>query len=272
MGLFTINKEKCKNDGICASACPLGLIEIKDKNPIVSAEAEQLCINCGHCVAVCPHGALSHRNMNVQECVELNKDWKLDPERIEQYFKGRRSIRKYKDQKVDRKILKKLIDIARYAPSGVNLQPVKWVVVDNPSEVKELAGKVIDWMRYMIGKKSPLANALLMERIVAGWDLGKDPICRRAPHMIIAHAPKKDMMASQASTIALSHLELAATTFGLGVCWAGYFHIAANMWPPMKEVLNFPEGHICYGAMMVGYPKFEYHRIPKRKDPDITWL
>jgi hypothetical protein len=39
----------------------------------------------------------------------------------------------------------------------------------------------------------------------------------------------------------------------------------------MQKALALPEGHQSYGAMMVGYPKFNYHRLPSRKPPPITW-
>ena len=64
---------------------------------------------------------------------------------------------------------------------------------------------------------------------------------------------------------------LGATGMGLGGCWAGYFNAAVNTFPPMQQALGLPEGHQCYGAMMIGYPKFRYHRMPERKAPSITW-
>jgi nitroreductase len=66
-------------------------------------------------------------------------------------------------------------------------------------------------------------------------------------------------MALAACIIALTYLELAVTSFGLGACWAGYFSAAANMGPPMKKALGLPEEHNSFGAMMVGYPKYKYH-------------
>jgi hypothetical protein len=39
----------------------------------------------------------------------------------------------------------------------------------------------------------------------------------------------------------------------------------------LREAVNLPEGHQIFGAMMVGYPKYRYHRIPLRKEPKIAW-
>jgi nitroreductase len=87
----------------------------------------------------------------------------------------------------------------------------------------------------------------------------------------VAHAKKEDHMALTNCLIALTYLELAATGMGLGCCWAGFFARAGSTFPPMMNSLPLPEGHICFGAMMVGYPKYNYHRIPERKPPKITW-
>ena len=78
-------------------------------------------------------------------------------------------------------------------------------------------------------------------------------------------------MALHACTIALTYLELAATSMGLGTCWAGYFNVTATSFPPMQEALALPPGHQAFGSMMVGYPKFSYHRLPLRNPPAISW-
>jgi hypothetical protein len=35
--------------------------------------------------------------------------------------------------------------------------------------------------------------------------------------------------------------------------------------------MALPEGHQCFGAVMLGYPQYKYDRIPKRKAPQVTW-
>jgi len=88
---------------------------------------------------------------------------------------------------------------------------------------------------------------------------------------LVTHAPKKEQSAPSACTLALSYFELAAPSLGLGACWAGFFYAASNVWPPMQQALALPEGHASFGAMMVGYPEYAYHRLPLRSEPLITW-
>jgi ferredoxin len=50
---FTVNAGLCTGCGLCASNCPVGNIEMKDKLPVWGNR----CINCLGCVHVCPAGA-----------------------------------------------------------------------------------------------------------------------------------------------------------------------------------------------------------------------
>ena len=272
--MLQIDPEKCAFDGICAAVCPARIIALNqnDKTPEMISGGEAICIRCGHCVAVCPHGAMSHESMAVSDCEPVNRELLPGPQEVAMFLRNRRSIRVYKERKVDRDTLVRLIEIARCAPSGHNLQPVKWKIIYEREDVARMSGHVIDWMRHLINEKSPLAEMLHMDRAVLGWENGIDPVNRSAPHLVLAYGHKDVQSAQSAATIALAYLELAATGFDMGGCWAGYFTAASMFWPPLQEALALPPDHLCLGAMMIGYPKFRYHRLPVRNKPDITWL
>ena len=272
MNLFEVNEQTCAQDGICAQVCPVGLIEFeKGTYPRPTADADEVCIRCGHCVTVCPTGSLQHKDISVEQCPPIKNELQISAEACEQFLRSRRSIRVYKNRSVPREDLQRLIELARYAPSGHNSQGAQWLVLGNREELHRLAGIVVDWMRWVIAKMPEFAALMHLERTVQHWGKGKDVILRNAPTVIIAHAAKEDRMAPATCTIALSYLELAATRLGLGTCWAGYFNAAATTFPPMMEALALPEGHQAFGSMMVGFPAFTYQRLPQRKMPDITW-
>lgn len=273
MPLFTVDTEKCRQDGFCRMECPAGLVEMDPESgfPRPIHDAQKYCISCGHCVAVCPAEALSHQAMSPQDCPEVQTQWQLSPERVEHFLRSRRSIRSYKEKNVEQEVLERLIRVASFAPSGHNRQPVRWLVIHSRQRVLELAGKVVDWMRYMISEEHPLAQDMHLPRVVAAWEAGFDPVCRTAPHVVVAHAEQKEPTAPAACTIALSYLELAAPSFGLGACWGGFFSAAAQFWPDMQEALDLPQGHTCFGAMLLGYPAVKYQRLPLRRPPQITW-
>ncbi len=274
MSVIKINSEKCKKDGICVAECPLGIIGQTDSDhvPELLPGTDEMCISCGHCVAVCPHGALSHNKMAPEDCPPVQKDLLLNPEQVEYFIRSRRSIRVYKEQRVDKNILLKLIELAMYAPSGHNSQAVDWRIVYDRDEVQRYTGMVIDWMRSLIEKKSPFVEQLHLDMIVETWESGKDTVSRNAPHLVIVHGAKADVTAVNACIIAMTYFEFAAPSFGLGGCWGGFFNTAINAWKPLKEALGIPQDHNANGMMMIGYPKFKYHRLPLRNDPRVELL
>ncbi len=144
-------------------------------------------------------------------------------------------------------------------------------MIEKTETLRDLAGLVVDWMRAAITDHPEIARPMRFERVVAAWDRGQDRILRGAPHVIVAHGLQSMPSDQSACLIALTYLELAATALDLGACWAGYFNRAANDYPPMTEALGLPAGHQSFGAMMVGYRKYDYHRLPLRNEARISW-
>jgi nitroreductase/NAD-dependent dihydropyrimidine dehydrogenase PreA subunit len=273
MGHFTIDQEKCKRDGICAAECPARIIQINSPKdyPTPTADFERYCIVCGHCVTVCPSGAFSLDRLGPEDCPPIRQELSLSAAQAEQFLRSRRSVRSYLDRSVERDKLEKLLEIASLAPSARNMQPWHWLVIEDSNELRRLAGLVIEWMCAFIEQDPELAGNLGFPRVVASWEAGEDRICRGAPHLIVAHADKDWRYGPEDCALALSHLDLFAPCLGLGTCWAGFFYTAANAYPPLFMALGAPSEHKVYGAMMIGYPRFKYHRLPLRKPPRVTW-
>jgi nitroreductase/NAD-dependent dihydropyrimidine dehydrogenase PreA subunit len=270
--IVLIDKQKCLKDYACIKDCPIGLLE-KDPEgyPVPIKGAETFCVDCGHCVAVCSEGALGQRKMRAAECKPIEKHLDVNVEQLEQWLRSRRSIRQYKDKPVEPEKIKRLLETAAYAPSGHNAQPARWLVIQDKPEVQRLAGLVVDWMQQVIKTQPELAKSLLLDSVVAAWEQGKDRVLRNAPHLIIGYAPKDERRAPAAIVTAIAYIELAAPSLGLGTCWAGYFFSACQLYEPLQKALALPEGQAVYGAVMLGYPKAKYHRIPLRKPLDVIW-
>jgi nitroreductase/Pyruvate/2-oxoacid:ferredoxin oxidoreductase delta subunit len=272
MSLIVIDQKKCKRDGFCVRECPGQIISIEnDSFPAIAEGMEEFCINCGHCVAVCPHDALTLSTMPLDQCPQVEKKLHSKPREIKQFLTARRSVRNYKKDCVPHEILENLLDTARYAPTGSNKQQVHWLVFENPDEVRRLAALVIDFIRLMLPGTQDDYLSKRMNRIIAAWERGADRILRGAPHLVVVHSPADIPYALVDSTIALTYLELYAYSLGLGTCWAGYFTTAAGLHAPLTAELNMPAGHVCHGAVMLGYPQYKYRRIPLRNAPLVTW-
>jgi len=184
------------------------------------------------------------------------------PDAVEHFLLSRRSIRTYKKRAVDHSTLKSILDVSRYAPSAHNGQPVHWLMVENRDEVKRLAGLVVDWMKEL----------KIFPGLTRAWGQGQDKVLRGAPHLAIAHAnPFSSEHPIEDCTLATAYLDLAAHSYGLGSCWAGFLVQAAQHYEPIVAALDLPENHQVYTALMLGYPKFRYRHIPQRDELKITW-
>ncbi len=275
MNLFTIDDEKCKKDGICAAECPIGAIfEYTDKNTVPKPieEFEYLCLDCGHCVTVCPHGALTHKNLSPDDCLPINMEMALNPEQTEHFLRSRRSIRKYKKKEIEKGTFEEIIKMASYAPSGHNMQPVHWKVINGKKKVKEITALVVEWMEGMLIDQPDLSKMLFFDEMVRCWKMDEDIISRDAPALILANGIEGDSFSDNACKIAMTYLDLAVPSFGLGSQWNGFIQMGIASYKPLQEVLGFPDNFTNFATVLVGYPKYKYHRMPTRNEPRITWV
>ena len=273
MVTLSVDRKSCKGDGRCVEICPMQILVMNkdEKVPEFIPGGAETCINCGHCVSFCPPASLSLSSMDAKKCQRLDHSKLPSAEGAELLMKGRRSVRLYKDVPVPKEAIEKIIDIARYAPSGINRQPVSWAVLNGKDKVHELASLTEKWTEDLIAAKSAMAEAFNFSRIVKLWNNGEDTICRGAPCVIIAYGVKDDPLVPQSCTIAATYLELAAFASGLGACWAGYVNMAINTSDEVRKFAGLPSRAIAGAVMMVGEPKYRFSRIPSRNPARILW-
>ena len=113
-----------------------------------------------------------------------------------EFIKSRKSIRKFKDAKIDKETITSILECARWAPSGLNNQPWKVFVVEYPTIKKLLA----ECTKY----SSIIENAPV--NFVIFLDMGK------------SYDRVKDIQGMGAF---LQTMLLSIHAFGLGAVWLG---------------------------------------------------
>lgn len=270
---ISVEKNNCIGDGKCVEICPIQILKMNEKEcvPEFIPGGEEVCINCGHCFAFCPKGAITLSTMDVKDAQIIDYSKMASAEQVKLFLKSRRSIRCYKDEQVRKETIEELLDIARFAPSGINRQPVNWAVLLVKEKVHELGNLVIKWMEGLLAAKAEFAVSFKFERLVESWKNGKDLICRDAPCIVTAYGVKDDPIVPTSCIISGTYLELAAFGLGLGACWAGYVNMAINMDAKVKEFVGISSRATAGAVMMIGYPKYRYARIPLRNPAKIIW-
>ena len=193
-----LNQDHCIRCGRCISVCPQRILGRHTNGSVdVLHGALARCIRCGHCVAVCPKAALTLEHI-APSSLPLVEDAPLSDLQRDMLFKTRRSTRAYKDEPVDRNVLLKALEEARYAPTASNCEEVAWLLVEGRDRLHDLASRVADWMSTLTGKYSHVASA---------FRAGQDPILRGAPSLILAHGDANMPWNALDCAAAVSYLE-----------------------------------------------------------------
>ncbi len=152
-------------------------------------------------------------------------------------IKKRKSIRRYKSDKVNEADLKKVIDAGILAPTAKNMQKFKILAITDESLNKK--------MRKACGGQNMIGQAPVSLVILSEGD-------RKMP--IGLEAGIID------ASIVLSFMILEATELGLATCWLG--NVDA---PKLKEILEIEDKYKVVAVTPLGYPD-EEGLERKRKD------
>ena len=126
-----INIETCTGCKLCETVCIRDNIRIIDKKAVEVDNGD--CFDCGHCLAICPTESISLKAFKDQPNRVEDYDYKNVPVSSDdylQFLKQRRSIRWFKNKKIDKSTFDKLFEAAYYSPSAQNAQDVEFVVLD----------------------------------------------------------------------------------------------------------------------------------------------
>ena len=260
--LITVDKSKCLRCGICVETCPSCILSMGEAGP--ECLVERGCMSCGHCVAVCPVGALDNKYAPLASMRPLTQPM-LSAETAYEYLRMRRSVRVFKPQPPTEEDLTKLLDICRYAPTATNSQMMYYVVLRGQEQIKAITDAVIAWMEEEIVNGSP--NKRYFATVVRAYkERGVDLIARKAPCLVFLITKRLNTAGVSSAGQCQAYAQLYAPTMGLGTCIAGFIETCGIAgYKPLMDIVGVPSKMKIVGAMMVGYPKYKFQRMPERQ-------
>lgn len=194
---------------------------------------------------------------------------------------SRKSIRRYKPDPIPDEIIFKILEAARWAPTGENYQPWKLIVVTNPETKKKIGhmakvgtgSRATAWFclgevqpRFE-GVKDPKERQRVMEFFYSGEVSG---FPSTAPLLIVvAGSLEESVDVPYDLSACIENMLLEAHSLGVGACWihgpVGSTRGAAKL----KELLKIPTGMGEYKVLAVvsfGWP-LEERKHPRPKKP-----
>ncbi|OGP91540.1 MAG: hypothetical protein A2031_09155 [Deltaproteobacteria bacterium RBG_19FT_COMBO_43_11] len=180
---------------------------------------------------------------------------------------SRRSIRKFKQNYNSADTINLLPDAPRLAPSGSNLQPARFIVVQSPA-AKEALGRYTPYKFIIkaaiifvccadlttITTRERRVGELVKEGAFEGVDMDMSDSSTTTNPIMDAEAVKAYLSMNVA--IAVEHIVLKAVDLGLGSCWLGRFDRGK-----VKEFLALDETILPVVLLPVGHPD----QLPKAR-------
>lgn len=168
-------------------------------------------------------------------------------------IKERRSVRKFKDEKVDRKTMEEIVSISRWAPSWANFQIARYTLVDDSEVISKLTSDGVKGFAYNI-KTLQSAPGVAVLSFVKGksgrLDLEKEEYA----------TAKGSVWEVFDAGIACQTFCLAAHAKGIGTCIFGV--IDDNS---IAKIVNLPDNETVAALIVYGYSS-ETPESTSRKD------
>lgn len=168
--------------------------------------------------------------------------------------KERRSVRQFKDQKVDRELMKEIVDIARWAPSWANFQVARYTLVDDKSIIQKLGTDGVKGFSYNV-KTLENAQGVAVLSFVKGKSgkLDKDEYATN----------KANVWEVFDAGIACQTFCLAAHAKGVGTCIFGVIDDKA-----ISSIVGLPEEETVATLIVYGYEEGDHAAATPRKQVD----
>lgn len=218
---------------------------------------------------------------------------------LKEAIKTRMSIRGFKPEPVPREVLAQVLDIARYAPSGLNAQPWEFIVLtgnflERAKQVnveKSNAGAEFtpDLPGYTLTGMRRQRQIALGKQLFQAMDIGRHDMKKRhewantgfrffdAPAAILV-CLDEDAFTSPISLldvgIVTQTIALAALEFGLGTCIQ---YQVTEYAAALHEALGIPYSKRLIVGLAIGYPDWDFpaNKIRSERDPLenlVTWM
>jgi nitroreductase len=182
-------------------------------------------------------------------------------------IKKRRSIRSYDPKPVPREFVNAIIEAGNEAPSAMNSQPWRFVVVVDRDAKKKLlsaalpnAKKITDAVKDVDPERYEIIKKRYAEL--------PDPVYYSAPTIVFVIGNGR--YAAHSCPLACENMMLAAHALGLGSCWVGFGAMVLDD-PAVRSLLELKEGDAIFGPILLGYPQTIPAR-PQKKEPKVKWI
>lgn len=276
--MIQIDQAKCNGCGLCIRVCHEYCMQLD--NGILTID-HPYCSTCTQCIAVCPQLALSWDHIRP---LPFEDSLYPRPEQLEELFKERRTIRDFRNKKIERSLLEEIAGYAVYAPThDFNLRVI---IIDDDAVISrvdalvlKLSSRLYRWLY------KPRLTGLLLKWFTPEQEteylrakpklesaLNRNAGLRSRPAAIIMVIGNKRVPLSlESAQYALYNVDLYAQAKGLGCRNLVGNQMILNRNRAFKRLLGLQKRERIYGTILLGYPAVRFRNKVLGKQLRIQW-
>ena len=179
----------------------------------------------------------------------------------------RRAVREYRRKAVPKKMIGMIIEAANQAPSAMNSQPWRFVVVESKEFHRKLIEASIPNSKKMLEPLKDI-NPERYQIIMRRYEELADPIYYSAP--VIVFVIGSGQWADLSCPLACENVMLSAYSLGLGSCWVHLGSLVTDN-EEIKKELELTSDEKIYGPIIIGYAQ-KFPEPPPKKKPRVKWI
>jgi nitroreductase/NAD-dependent dihydropyrimidine dehydrogenase PreA subunit len=287
-----INKAACTQCRLCVEICPCHIFGVNDQKEVyVIHERESICQICGQCMAVCKEEAIRIDGLSYEKNFPDLPETYVGYQDFVDLLSTRRSVRKFQNKAVPDDIMNQILDSIAFAPFGAMPEKMHITVVNNRAKIEESLPYFVEFLNNMVRwMENPITSFLIKSRskketfntvknhlypILKMESYSKeygDRITGNAPALLLFHAEKGAEEHTDNALIYATYAMLAAQSLGLGTTMMGILPPAINTAKALKKIFMIPKNHETVISLILGYPKYHYHKAIKRNSHQIHWV
>jgi nitroreductase len=179
-------------------------------------------------------------------------------------IKTRRTVRGFSGAPVARETLEGLLAAAVEAPTGMNLQPWAFGVIEGVDRLRAYSDRAKAYL---------LANLEQFPMFARYREMLENPevnLCYNASACIVVYAKPGGATPDADCTMAAYNIMLAAANEGLGSCWVGFLTFTLND-PATKAELGVPADYRVVAPLVVGTPAAPPAPVTKHAPEIVFW-